>query len=109
MQMRAFATEEFDDGEGDWIGTSGGAGGEDAVRAIVNGRRAEQVEPLGAVEEPQNEEMREAFDVGKAGFELREDFEDAFGIMFGVETFGNLLGAVVGSFGASDGLWGKHR
>jgi hypothetical protein len=52
--------------------------------------------------------VREALDVGEASLELREDFEDAFGFVFCAWTFGDLLGALVGSFGVSDRLGGKH-
>src|SRR5579872_5552000 len=52
--------------------------------------------------------MREALDVGEASLELRQDFEDTLGFVFRAWTFGDLFSGLVGSFGVSDGLGGKH-
>jgi hypothetical protein len=101
--------EKLDDGESNWVGTPGGTSREDAMGAIVDGRRTQQFESFGAIEDPQNDEVRETFDVGEAGFKLRQDFEDAFRVVFGVETFRDLLGGFVGSFGVTDWLRRKHR
>ena len=65
------------------------------MRPVVNGRRADQLESFGSIEHPQNEQMRKAFNVGEAGFELRKDFENAFRVVFGAETFGDLLRILV--------------
>ena len=65
-------------------------------------------ESLGAVEDPQDEQVGEAFDVGKAGAELREDFEEAFGFVFGAGAFGDLLRVLVGAADVADGLGRKH-
>jgi hypothetical protein len=108
VQGIAIAAEEFDDGESDGIWAARRAGGEDAVRAVVDGRSAEQLIIFGAVEDPDDEQVREAFDVGEAEGELREDFEDAFGFVLGAGTFWDLLSVVVGTFYVSDGLRGKH-
>jgi hypothetical protein len=78
------------------------------VRAVIDGRSTEQFESFGAVEDPDNEEVREAFDVGEAVCELREDFEEAFSFVLGAWTFGDLLGVVVWTFYVSDGLGRKH-
>jgi hypothetical protein len=108
VQGIAFTAEEFDDGESDGIWAARGAGGEDAVWAVIDGRSAEQLIIFGAVEDPDDEQVREAFDVGEAEGELREDFEEAFGIVPGAWTFGDLLGVVVWTFYMSDGLGRKH-
>jgi hypothetical protein len=50
---------------------------------MVNGRSSNQIESFGAIEYPQNKQMRKAFDMGEARFELRQDFENTFRVMFG--------------------------
>ena len=108
MQRVPLAAQELDDGESNRIWTPRGTGSEDAVRAIVDRGRAQQLESFRAIEDPYNEQVRESLDVGEAGFEFWQDFEDAFGFVFGARTFGDLLGGLVGSFGVSDGLRGEH-
>lgn len=108
MQGVPLAAEELDDGESNRIWTPRGTRSENAVRAIVDGRRAQQLESFGAIEDPYNEQVREALDVGEASCEFWQDFEDAFGFVFGAWTFGDLLGVVVGRLGVSDGLRGEH-
>src|ERR1700674_1674967 len=108
MQGTAFATEEFDDGESNRVWTSWRSGCENAVRTIVNGRSADQLESFGAIEYPQNKQMGKAFDVGEACFELRKNFESPLRIVFGAEPFGDFVGVVVRSFGVPDGLRRKH-
>ena len=108
MKGCALAAEELDDGESDGIWTARRAGGEDSVRAIVDGRRAEKFESFRAVEDPYNEEVRETLDVGEAGFELWKDFENPFGFVFSAGAFGDLLRALVGTLHLPDRLRGKH-
>ena len=105
VQGWTVATEEFDDREGDGIGAPGRPRGEDAVRAVVDGRSAEQLESFGAVEDPENEEVREAFDVSETGLEFRKDFEDTLGLMFGAGSFGDVFRFGVRSLGVSDRAW----
>jgi len=109
VQRIFLATEKFNDSESNRVWTSGGASCEDAVRAVVDGRSAEQLEPLGAIKHPQDDQMRETFDVGEAGCELREDFENSFGFVLGAWTFRDFMRVLVGSSRVSDGLWGKHE
>jgi hypothetical protein len=104
----AFTAEKFDDGESDGIWTTGRTSGEDAVRAVIDGRSTEQFESFGAIEDPENEQVREALDVGEAEGEFREDFEEAFSFVLGAWTLGDLLGVVVWAFYVSDGLGRKH-
>jgi len=67
------------------------------MRTIIAGRTSEQVESFGAIEEPDDEEVREAFDVGEPGFELRQDFEHTFGLVLRSQSLGNLSGLLVGT------------
>ena len=83
MQRSAGATEKFEYGKSNWVGTSWRAGGEDAVGTMVSGRSSNQIESLGAIEYPQNKQMRKAFDMGEARFELGKDFENTFRVMLG--------------------------
>jgi hypothetical protein len=109
VEVGAFAAEEFDGGQGYRVWTKWGTGGEDSVGTIVRGRCAEQVESLGAVELPDDDEMGEAFDVGEALFELGQDFEYAFGVVFSAETFGDVFGGGEGTADVADGAGGEHR
>jgi hypothetical protein len=97
VELRAFAAKEFNDGEANRVRTARGASCEYAVRAIVDGRSAEQFESLGAVELPEDDEMGEAFDVGEAELKLWLDVENALGLMFYSETFGDVFGVCVGA------------
>jgi hypothetical protein len=105
----AFAAKQFDDGQADWIGAARRSCGENTVRAIVGGRSAEQVEALGAVELPEDHEMREAFDVGEAGLELGQEVENAHSFVLCAEAFGNVAGAFVGAGDMADGLRCEHK
>jgi hypothetical protein len=45
-----------------------------------------QVESLGAIEGPQNVEMREALDIGEPGLEFAQDLEYPLSLVFGAKT-----------------------
>ncbi len=108
VEFGALAAKQFDDRHADRIWTARRPRGEDAVRTIVGGWSAEQVEALGAVELPEDDQMREAFNVSESGLKLREDVEDALGLVLWAEAFGNLAGVFVGTGDIADGLRGKH-
>lgn len=91
MQTGTFAADQFDYGEPDRVGTSWGTRGEDSMGTIVGRRLSDQFEFSGAVEGPQNNQVREAFNVGEAGFELRQNLEGTFGFVFRPEAFGDFL------------------
>ena len=57
---------------------------------VFAGRRAEELETFRTIEDPDDEEMREAFDVREAGFELRQDFENAIRLVLRAGTFRHL-------------------
>src|SRR3954468_10894258 len=76
--------------------------------AVIGGRRGSQFESLAAIELPDDDEVREAFDVRETGFELRQDLQHAVGIVFRAETFGNIAGVFVGTAHESDGARGEH-
>ncbi len=86
-----------------------GASCEDAVRAVVNRGSADQLESFGAIEYPYNKQMGKAFDVGEARFELRKNFKNAFRVVFGAETLGDLLGILVRTSHIPDWLRRKHN
>ena len=48
----ALAAKKLDDGESDGVGAARRAGGEDSVRAIIDGGRAQKFESVRAVEDP---------------------------------------------------------
>ena len=76
------------------------------MRAVVARRAGCQVKALRAVKEPQHVKVREAFDIGKAGRVIGEDFEFAFGFVFCSQPFWNVLGFFVRTSHVSDRL---HR
>jgi hypothetical protein len=53
--------------------------------------------------------MREAFDVGEPGFEFRQDFEYALGVVPCAESLGNVAGIFMGAADESDGTRSEHR
>ncbi len=108
MKQIAFTAKEFDDREADGIGATRRTGRENAVRASVDGRSAEQFISFRAIEHPENEQVRETFNVGEAGFELRKYFERAFGLVLGTEPLGDFFGAGVWTLHVADGLRGEH-
>ena len=109
MQLRAFAAKEFNDSQANRIRAAWGAGSENAVRTIVDGRSAEQFESLGAVELPEDDEVREAFDVSETELKLGLDVENALGLMFYAETFGDFAGGFVGTAYRANLLRGEHE
>jgi hypothetical protein len=108
MEGWAVAAEQFDNSEADGVGAARGARGEDAVGAAVGGALADELKTFGAVEDPQDEQVGEAFDVLQSGGEFREDFEDAFGVVGDANAFGDGSGGRVGAADDSDGTWDKH-
>jgi hypothetical protein len=101
--------EKLNDGEPNGIGTSRGPSREDAMGPIIDRGRTHQLKSLRPIKHPENEEVGETFDVGEASFELGKDFEDAICVVFGAETFRDLLGAFVGSFSVTDWLRSEHK
>jgi len=114
MQLDAFAATQFDNGQTNRIRTPRRARRKHAMRPIVGGRRGQQVFapqffPGRAIELPDNEEMREAFDVSEPGLKLGQDLEHAIGLVFSIEALGNLARIFVRTADESNGLRGKHR
>ena len=103
----SLAAEEADGGEADWVWPARGAGGEDAVRAVVGGRVGGEVEAVDAVEGPEDVEVGEALDVGEAGGELGQEAEDAFGFVLRAEAFGDIGGGMVWADDVADGVEGE--
>jgi NTE family protein len=108
VEIGAVATKQFNGGESDRIRAERRAGGEDSVRTVVGGRIGDKVETLGAIKFPDDDEVREAFDVGEAGGEFREDFEDAVGGVLGAEAFWYVGRLFVGAGDEADGARGEH-
>ena len=114
MQLDPFAATQFDNRQANRIRTSRRPGGKHAMRPIVGGRVSQQFcSPQflsgRAIELPDDEEMREAFDVSEPGLKLRQDLEHAIGIVFGIEALGNLARALVRTTYKSNRLRCKHR
>ncbi len=89
VEQSVFTAKQLDDGETDWVWTAWGSSGEHAMWPIVGRRRAEQIEAMGAVEGPDDHEMREALNVGEPKFEFRQDAEDTFCVVLCAKAFRN--------------------
>jgi len=74
------------------------------MRAIVDGRIADQIESVGAIENPEHDQVRETFYVGKSGLKLRQDFQDALCVVFRAQALWDLLRIHIGAADVSDGL-----
>lgn len=105
----AITSEELDNSQADGIRAPRRSRGENTVRTIIHRRRAEQFESFGAIKDPKDEQVREAFEVGEAEFKFGQDFEDAFGFVLGAGTFGDFFSLAVGSFGVANSDRCKHR
>jgi len=108
MQLGLIAMQQLDDREPDWIGTKRRASGEDSVPTIIRRWRAEQFKVLCPVELPDDEQMREAFDIRKPEFEIGKDRDHALCIMPGSKPFGYVTAVLIGSAYKADGPRRKH-
>src|SRR5437899_4315857 len=91
------------------------------MRPIVGGRRTQQFvsrqfvsmsvqfELRGAIELPDDDEMREALDVGEPRLKLGQDLEHAIGLVFSAKTLGNFACVLVRTTHKSNRLRGKHN
>jgi len=52
--------------------------------------------------------MRKARNIVQARLKLAQQLDDALGIVFGAESFGNRGGLVEGAVNEADGMCGKH-
>ena len=75
---------------------------------LSKGGRADQLDSLGAVEHPDDEEVREAFDVSQSTLKFRLNLEHALGFVLRAQAFGNLLRARVRASHVSNRLWREH-
>ena len=57
---------------------------------------------------PDDEQVREAFDVGEPFLKLREDFQDAFGVVFRAAAPGDLTGLRIRASNKSNWLHIYH-
>src|SRR6266568_943053 len=88
------------------------------MRPIGGGRGAEQLvamqigptqfELRGAIELPEDDEMREALDVGEPRLKLRQDLEHTIGLVFSAKTLGDFAGVLVRTTHKSNRPRGKH-
>jgi hypothetical protein len=106
VEPRPVAPQQLDDGEGDRVRPPRRAGGEDAVRSVVDGRHADEAVALGSVEDPEHEEVREALDVREPRLEVGPDVEDALGLVLRAGAFRDLRRVVERAPHAADRLEG---
>src|SRR3989454_9515907 len=90
------------------------------MRPIVGGRRTQQFvsrqfvsmsvqfELRGTIELPDDDEMREALDVGEPQLKLRQDLEHTIGLMFSAKPLGNFACILVRAAHKSNWPRGEH-
>src|SRR5438132_9237194 len=101
MQLDTFAATQLDGCQTNRIGTPRRSGCKHTMRPIVGGRCTEQVVPMqfelrGTIELPDDDEMREALDVGEPQLKLRQDLEHTIGLMFSAKPLGISLASLYG-------------
>src|SRR5438270_2887446 len=91
------------------------------MRPIVGGRRTQQFvsrqfvsmsvqfELRGTIELPDDDEMREALDVGEPRLKLRQDLEHTIGLVFSAKSLGNFACVLVRTTYKSNRLRSKHN
>src|SRR6266576_4719542 len=96
------------------------SGRKHTMRPIVAGRRADQFGPMqfvsmsmqfelrGAIELPEDDEMREALDVGEPRLKLGQDLEHTIGLVLSAKTLGNFACVTVRTTHKSNRPRGKH-
>src|SRR5437879_8727343 len=112
MQLDAFAAAQLDGCQANRVRTSRRSGRKDTMRPIVGGRCTKQFGPMqfvslsvqfgsvqfelrGAIELPEDDEMREALDVGEPRLKLGQDLEHTIGLVLSAKTLGNLACVLV--------------
>ncbi len=98
------ATEQLDHGQTERVGTTRRAGGEDPVLELVGRIAAEQLVVIGAVEDPDHEEVRKTLDVAQPVGELGPDLDLALRDMLGSEAARHLLSRRVWRAHDTDGM-----
>src|SRR6266853_3661057 len=83
------------------------------MRPIVGGRCTEQVVPMqfelrGTIELPDDDEMREALDVGEPRLKLRQDLEHTIGLVLSAKPLGNFACVLVRASHKSNRARGEH-
>src|SRR6266571_4775883 len=114
MQLDSFAPRQLDDGQANRVRTSRRPGRKYTVRTIVGGRCAQQpvptqFQPRGTIELPDDDEMREALDVGEPQLKLRQDLEHTIDLVFSAKPLGNFACVLVRTTHKTNRVRGKHR
>src|SRR5262245_8423400 len=78
------------------------------MRAIVCRRNSSELVSLATVEDPNDEHVREAFDVQEAFLKLGNNFKNPLRVMLRARTFRNLNGLGVWRTNVTDRLKCKH-
>src|SRR6184192_3230760 len=90
------------------------------MRPVVGGRRTQQFVPSqfvsmsvqfelrGAIELPENDEMREALDIGEPRLKLGQDLEHTIGLVFSAQPLGNFACVLVRTTHKSNRARGEH-
>src|SRR5947207_9056116 len=91
------------------------------MRPVVGGRRTQQFVPSqfvsmsvqfelrGAIELPEDDEMREALDIGEPRLKLRQNLEHTISLVFSAQPLGNFACVLVRTTHKSNRPRGEHN
>src|SRR5438132_10255399 len=113
MQLDAFTATQLDGCQANRVRASRRSGRKHPMRPVVGGRRTQQFVPSqfelrGAIELPDDDEMREALDVSEPRLKLGQDLEHTIGLVFSAKTLGNFACVLVRTTHKSNRPRGKH-
>ena len=74
VQLNTFAAKQFNGCQADRVWTQRRPRGKHSMHSVIGRRLAEQFKSMRAIELPDHDEVREAFDVSQTGLKLRQDF-----------------------------------
>src|SRR5207253_5159508 len=114
-----------DGGQANRVRTSRRSGRKHTMRSIVGGRCTDQFGPMqfvslsmqfgsvqfelrGAIKLPDDDEMREALDVGEPRLKLGQDLEHSIGLVFSAKSLGDFACVLVWTTHKSNRPRGKH-
>src|SRR5439155_17648366 len=113
MQLDAFAATQLDGCQANRIGTSRRSRRKHTMRPIVGWWCTEQFVPpqfelRGTIEFPDDDEMREALDIGEPQLKLGQNLEHAIGLVFSAKALGNFACVLVRTTYKSNRPRGEH-
>jgi hypothetical protein len=108
MQLDTLAPKQFDNRQSNRIRPSRRPCRKHSMCPIVSGRCPQQFEPMRPIKLPDDDQMREALDVGKPRLKLGQYLEHTIGLVLSAQPLGNLACALVRTTNKSNRPRCKH-